>query len=286
MRTLADGLGSVVKEFERRKTDPEYRQEQKDRLASYLAKFDCRKCEDTGEVDEYLGIVGGKMSYARSRCQDCLEGKADEDKRMRISGRMRYAGVPHGFVDKTFRNFDLRTAELRPDQSQMLREGRKAAARVATDNGLQPWLLLMGPPGVGKTHLAAAIVNHRAKDLVGAPAKWLNVPEWLSELRRGFADNSTDGKFQEAVEAPVLVIDDLGAEYHRTRSSRNGESWAAEQLYRLVDYRYARRSPTVITTNASISEMQERVASRVADTGSGLVQMIYLKVPSYRSISR
>ena len=56
----------------------------------------------------------------------------------------------------------------------------------------------------------------------------------------------------------MLVLDDLGAE--------SDSSWAAEKLYRLVDYRYCARFRTIITTNnINLAKIDSRISSRLGD---------------------
>ena len=103
--------------------------------------------------------------------------------------------------------------------------------------------MLSGTYGCGKTHLAAAIANHQLT--AGRPTPmFVVVPDLLDHLRATFSPTSAttlDRLFEQVKSAPLLVLDDLGTE--------SATPWAREKLFQLLNYRYAARLPTVITTS-------------------------------------
>ena len=120
------------------------------------------------------------------------------------------------------------------------------------------WLTFHGGYGCGKTHLAAAIANHRLN--LGHPVLFINTPDLLDHLRGAFGPNSEisyDERFEQVRNAPLLVLDDFGAQ------SRT--PWAQEKLYQILNHRYNERLPTVITTNEKLEAIDERILSRLQD---------------------
>jgi len=157
---------------------------------------------------------------------------------------------------QTFQNFDLRKGELPREEEENL----KRAFTIARSFAQKPhdWLVFTGTYGCGKTHLAAAIANHRSAE--GHPALFVVVPDLLDHLRATFNPQSTVTFYQQFVEvrrAPLLVLDDLGTE--------SATPWAREKLYQVFDYRYNARLPTVITTATTIEELDPRLATRMLD---------------------
>jgi len=174
--------------------------------------------------------------------------------------------------DQTFESFDLRREELPVDAAKSLAEAR-AHAEAFTANP-QGWLVLTGPYGSGKTHLAAAIANRRLQEQ-HERTMFVVVPDLLDYLRAAFSPNSAaplDIRFEEVRRAPLLVLDDLGTE--------SATPWAREKLFQLLNYRYAARLPTVITSSTPVEEQDPRLASRMLDTSRCTV--VSILAPSYR----
>ncbi|MHB1357010.1 MAG: ATP-binding protein [Anaerolineae bacterium] len=145
------------------------------------------------------------------------------------------------------------------------------------------WIALQGGTGVGKTHLAYAIAAKALSTGKGVYAH--SVPEMLNMLRGGFADDTYGTWIRELKEIELLVLDDLGAQ-------RNTE-WAQEQLYEIVDKRYAVQKPLVVTTNYNLESedcpIEKRILSRLRDGSKvkgGLVQVVRFPVQDYRPTRR
>ena len=135
------------------------------------------------------------------------------------------------------------------------------------------WLVLFGETGCGKTHLAAAIANHRLGE--GDTVCFAIVPDLLDELRATFAPGAPerfDAVFRRLLEVRLLVLDDLGA--------HQSSPWAEEKLYQILNYRHLGRMATVITSNGSHEKMEPRTASRIADLKVSTVFEII--APDYR----
>ena len=137
---------------------------------------------------------------------------------------------------------------------------------------LNGWLLLEGPYGCGKTHLAAAIANFAVE--MGVPTLFLTVPDLLDMLRfaYGAEDTTFEQRFDEIRNAKLLVLDDFG--------TQNATGWAQEKLFQIINYRYINKLPMVVTTNLSLSEIEGRIRSRLQDPE--LVSDVRMKAPDYR----
>jgi DNA replication protein DnaC len=156
------------------------------------------------------------------------------------------------------RRFDT----FRPERgsNSYSRDALTTALRVAREFAATPrgWLVLSGPSAAGKTHLAAAITNQLHEQ--GEGALWVFVPDFLDHLRTTFspqAEYTYDELFTTVRDAPVLVLDDLGAHV--------SSPWAEEKLYQILAHRYDARLPTVITTAKLLDSFDGRIRSRISD---------------------
>ena len=121
------------------------------------------------------------------------------------------------------------------------------------------WIVLLGPTGSGKTHLAAAIANERIE--AGQPVFFVTAADLLDHLRSTYAPGSDlayDEMFEQVRGVPLLVLDDLGGE--------SATPWAREKLAQVLTHRYNERLPTVITTPGPVRKLDERIAGRLVDS--------------------
>ena len=130
----------------------------------------------------------------------------------------------------------------------------------------QQWLLVLGPTGTGKTHLAMALAN--ASIVAGVPTVFASLPDLLDTLRATATPERQDEYlFRHLQEVELLVLDDVGIQ----RST----PWADEKLYQLLNFRYNYRLPTMLTLEPGAwSVLDERIRSRCQD--SSLVVQVYL----------
>ncbi len=158
------------------------------------------------------------------------------------------------YSEMTFETFDFRS-KLMPEERSNFERAMHLAVSYA--QAPQEWLVLTGPNGSGKTHLAAAIANYRQQQ--GADVVFVTVPDLLDYLRVTFNPNAPvtfDQRFQMVRNTPFLVLDDLTTE---------GSSWAKEKLFQILDYRYVSHRPTVMTTHKIINDIDTRIRSRLLD---------------------
>lgn len=199
------------------------------------------------------------------RLRECPECRTVATRRARAMQAM--SSLRGKLLTYSFKNF----AQVR---------GAKQAVIEAQSFARNPqgWLIILGPNGNGKTHLAAAIANYlNERDIA---VIFLNVPDLLDYLRSAFAPRrewdesnlSFEQRFEAIKNAPVLILDDLGAE---------GEtSWANEKLYQVLNYRTDLALPTVITGNLKLSDVESRLRSRLGNRLLGKV--VQNSAPDYR----
>jgi DNA replication protein DnaC len=104
-------------------------------------------------------------------------------------------------------------------------------------------VIIAGPTGVGKTHMALALAHEAARH--GYDVHFERAAALLSWLHGGRGDGSFDRRFKQIVDVPLLVIDDFGLLELSPREQID--------VYEIVCGRYERRS-SIITSNRDVSE--------------------------------
>lgn len=202
----------------------------------------CPRCGGTGFLRREVPV--DDPSFGELVVCVCKEQEIQERRLQSLMARSNLSAM----ADMTFESF---IGEAKDSQAY-----KRARAFAEHPDG---WLVIMGGYGVGKTHLAAAIGNYRLQ-VMGEPALFQVVPDLLDHLRSAYAPDSEmsyDELFETLREAPLLILDDLGAQV--------ATQWAQQKLFQLFNHRYIMRLPTVFTTNNSLDEIGDRLASRMSD---------------------
>jgi DNA replication protein DnaC len=238
-----------------------------------MAQPDCPKCGGTGykiveggvefspavagvpEIAARAAAANGERSFVLTKdpkpgahggsprvavlC-DCAEAE-------RASRALQRARIPARYEHCDLENFETDVYEAVPDapaykrslsQAKLVVEGFARDYPLTLDAGL----LLIGPCGVGKTHLGVAVLKQLVRR--GHEALFYDYRELLKEIQNSYNPENpiSESRLLEPVlNAEVLLLDDLG--------SSKPSNWALEMIGHILTTRYNEKRVTLLTSN-------------------------------------
>lgn len=169
--------------------------------------------------------------------------------------RLERARIPPRFMSKTLLTFKTTGSKIRGEllrNAERYVAGFNLSARGECDKGL----LLIGPVGCGKTHLAVAILQQIIDK--GYSGLYYNSPNLLRDIRATFdgaSELTEDDLLEEVTTTDLLVFDDVGAE--------NSTQFVLDRFYLIINERYEAGKPIIVTTNLDHEALENRLGERI-----------------------
>jgi DNA replication protein DnaC len=194
-----------------------------------MKKTECLKCGGTGwrpvESEGIRRVV---------RC-DCLEDRRAEQ-------LLANSRIPQRYKHCEFESFHVRKDSASGQANLYLQRAKLYAQRFVEEYPLDYGLLFIGPTGVGKTHLAVAII----RELIlrkSVPCIFYDFRDLLKEIQDSYNPVSQTSELrvlQPVLDAEVLALDELAA--------LNPSDWVKDTLGYIINSRYNQKKVTLITT--------------------------------------
>ncbi len=188
-----------------------------------MAEKICPTCEGTGWI---LAEASGKQVARRCRCF--------YDSRMEALREQ--ARIPRRYQNCSLENFEVHNDSHR-DALKLSRQFVKNFP--AQDVGL----LYIGPCGVGKTHLAVAIIRELIEKK-NVPCAFFDFRELIRDIQSTFTPESNLSEsdvLTPVFDVEVLVLDELGA--------KRTTAWVEETVFYIINQRYNQKKLTIFTSN-------------------------------------
>lgn len=209
-------------------------------------RYTCPACKDTGFIDS-----------RRCKCHNELLKDIERSDLAKIAP----------IDDCTFDTFDIQYYPqqvmengISPrDKAEKIKNScRKYAANFTTAS---PNVMFMGGTGLGKTHLSLAIANvviNRGYSVVYGTAQ--NI---LSDLQKENFGRDDDIRYYEraVLGCDLLILDDLGTEFK--------SAYTVACLYNIINSRLSAKLPTIISTNFTAEELEEKYDQRITSRITG-----------------
>jgi DNA replication protein DnaC len=211
-------------------------------------------CPDHGEYPRIKTTQGERGSCVACEEVGRQKQNAEAEARMKAEHIERlmsyeYSAMPARFAEKDFDNYNPAT----PVQKKALAVCRDYVSNIGKRVAAASCLVLIGPPGVGKTHLLAATARGAIYSEVHS--RYTTMTAFLAAVRGAWAWHAEEhgADFKRPA---LLVLDDLWI----PQSGRDRES-----LIAMLDERYLAKKVTLIGSNLPWPEMRKEVGERFCD---------------------
>lgn len=239
-----------------------------------------------------MGVDSGNLQLAV--CMWCggtgwelVDGKGVRPCRCRVSERrtqlLSAARIPKRYEACSMENYHPQGGPRTPDFLSQAYALRDAKHLIDEYPGVEVGLLLLGPCGVGKTHLASAILRSLVI-IKGVNCLFYDFRDLLKAIQDSYnpvSQTSESRVLAPVYDAEVLVLDELGAS--------KPTDWVRDTMTQIINTRYNDKKLTIFTTNylddpenPHEESLTDRVGVRLRSRLFEMCKKIHIKGEDFR----
>ena len=245
----------------------------KDKIFHNKCKFCGKDLKPIGLDYLYANIPLSSIEYKRCDCKESqaywneIDLKEEiQKKRKHFEQMIRQFYIQNysskRIQDYQFENFII--TEINKKEVEIAKDFTEKCINKNQKNGL----IITGKSGVGKTHLATAVLNKLTeKDMLVLMGRLILLLDVIKDTFKYFSSKEKD-IIELYSKVDMLIIDDLGTE----RIS----SWALEKLYTIIENRNENKLPIIVTTRFNKESLLDRFyQSEDEELSEAVIQKLY-----------
>ena len=245
----------------------------KDEIFHNKCKFCGKDLKPIGLDYLYANMPLSSIEYERCNCKQSkaywneVDLKEEKQKKRKQFEQMIRQFYIQNYINKRIQDYQFENfiiTETNKKEVEIAKDFTEKCINKNQKNGL----IITGKSGVGKTHLATAILNKLTeKDLLVLMGRLILLLDVIKDTFKDFSSKEKD-IIELYSKVDMLIIDDLGTE----RIS----SWALEKLYTIIENRNENKLPIIVTTRFNKESLLDRFyQSEDEELSEAVIQKLY-----------
>lgn len=245
----------------------------KDEIFHNKCKFCGKDLKPIGLDYLYANMPLSSIEYERCNCKQSkaywneVDLKEEKQKKRKQFEQMIRQFYIQNYINKRIQDYQFENfiiTETNKKEVEIAKDFTEKCINKNQKNGL----IITGKSGVGKTHLATAILNKLTeKDLLVLMGRLILLLDVIKDTFKDFSSKEKD-IIELYSKVDILIIDDLGTE----RIS----SWALEKLYTIIENRNENKLPIIATTRFNKESLLDRFyQSEDEELSEAVIQKLY-----------